>query len=127
MTKNRLRRASSRVDLLGRFKTGGTTLSPESLLRPPEALFCTPEPQMAVFMLWECVGEALGAQVRHVVTYRDHPKGTLRYTVFTKKVSKTVKKAVPPVLNRFFHCTTYLGGLREEARLSRYLVTLDNF
>ena len=41
----------------------------------------------------ECVGVALGAQVRHVVTYRDYR--------FHQKVSKTVKNGVPPVFNPF--------------------------
>ena len=57
----------------------------------------------------EGVGVALGAQVRHVVTYSDPPEGTLRYTVFTKKCQKRSKKGVPPVFDRF--CTTYLGGV----------------
>ena len=68
----------------------------------------------------EGVGEALGAQVRHLVTYRDPPEGTLLYTVFTKKCQKPVKKGVPPVFDRIFHCTTYLGGLH-----ARRLVEVD--
>ena len=43
----------------------------------------------------ECVGVALEVQVGHVVTYHGSPEGSLIYTVFTKKVSKTVKKGVP--------------------------------
>ena len=49
----------------------------------------------------ERVGVTLGAQVRHVATYRDPPEVTHVYTVFTKKVSKTVQKGVPPVFDRF--------------------------
>ena len=45
----------------------------------------------------ECVGVALGAQVGHVVTKHGSPEGSLIYTVFTKTVSKTAKKGVPPV------------------------------
>ena len=42
-------------------------------------------------------GLVMGAQVRHVVTYRDPPNGTLIYTVFTKKCQKRSTKGVPPV------------------------------
>ena len=51
-------------------------------------------------MPWEGVGVALGAQVRHVVTYRDPPDGTLLFTVFAKKC-QTVQNGVPPVFDRF--------------------------
>ena len=37
------------------------------------------------------VGVTLGAQVRHVATYRDPHEGTHIYTVY-QKVSKTVQK-----------------------------------
>ena len=47
----------------------------------------------------------LGAQVRHLVTYREPPEGTLVYTGFTKKCQKRCKKGVPPVFNRVFECT----------------------
>ena len=57
----------------------------------------------------EVVGVALGAQVRHVITYRDPLGGTLLYTVFTKKCQKRCKRGVPPVFSRIFQC--YLGGL----------------
>ena len=49
----------------------------------------------------EGVGVALGAQVRHVVTYHDPTEGTRIYTVFTKKSQKRSKKGVPPVFDRF--------------------------
>ena len=42
----------------------------------------------------------LGAQVRHLVAYRDTAEGTLIYTVFTKKYQKRCKKGVPPVFDR---------------------------
>ena len=58
------------------------------------------------------VGVALGAQVRHVVTYRDPPEGTLIYTVFAKKCQKRSKKGVPLFLTGFELCTTYRGGTR---------------
>ena len=44
---------------------------------------------------------ALGAQVGHVVTYRGSPEGSLIYTVFTKKVLKTVHKGGTTVFDRF--------------------------
>ena len=49
----------------------------------------------------EGVGVALGVQVRHLVTYRDAPEGTLIYTVFANKCQKRCKKGVPPVFDRF--------------------------
>ena len=49
----------------------------------------------------EGVGVALGAQVMHVVAYRDPPEGTLIYTVFTKKCQTRSKKGVPLFLTGF--------------------------
>ena len=49
----------------------------------------------------EGMGVALGAQVGHLVAYRDPPEDTLIYTVFTKKCQKRCKKGVPPVFDRF--------------------------
>ena len=43
----------------------------------------------------EGVGVALGAQVRHVVTYREPSEWALLYTVFTQKCQKRSKKGVP--------------------------------
>ena len=57
----------------------------------------------------EGVGVTLGAQVRHVVTYRGPPDGTLIYTVFTKKCQKRSKKGVPPVFDHFWEDSTYPG------------------
>ena len=45
---------------------------------------------------------ALGAQVGHVATYLCSPEGYLLYTVFTKKLSKTCQKGVPPVFTGFW-------------------------
>ena len=55
----------------------------------------------------EGVGQALGAHVGQVVTYRGSPDGCLIYTVFTKKCQKWTKKGAPPVFNRKIECTTY--------------------
>ena len=43
----------------------------------------------------EGVGVTLGAQVRHLITYRDPPEGTLIYAGFTKKCQKRSKRGVP--------------------------------
>ena len=45
-------------------------------------------------------GVTLGAQVRHVVTYREPIDGTLLYTVFTKKCQKRSKKGVTLFLTK---------------------------
>ena len=76
----------------------------------PEALFCSPGPQLTVFMSREGVGVALVAQV---VTYRGSPEGCLIYTVFTKKCQKWTKKGAPPVFNRKIECTTYWVSFRD--------------
>ena len=47
------------------------------------------------------MGVALGAQVGHLVTYRDPLGGALIYTIFTKECQKRSKKGVPPVFDRF--------------------------
>ena len=49
----------------------------------------------------EGVGVALGAQVGHLVAYRDPPEDTLIYTVFTKKCQKRSKRGVPLFLTGF--------------------------
>ena len=46
-------------------------------------------------MRQEGVVVTLGAQVRHLVTYRDPPEGTLIYTVFTEKCQKRSKRGYP--------------------------------
>ena len=55
---------------------------------------------------YSCLGRAW-AQVGYVVTYHASPEGSLIYTVFTKKVSKTVKKrgGVPPIFDRKSQCS----------------------
>ena len=58
------------------------------------------------------VGETLGAQVRHLVTYRDPPEGTLLYTVFTKNCQKRCKKGVPPV----FHIPMWAAEIADLGR-----------
>ena len=70
---------------------------PEPLPRPPEALLCLPEPQLTIFMPREGAGVALRSQVRHVVTYRDPPEGTVLYTVFTKKCQNGPKRGCYPL------------------------------
>ena len=55
----------------------------------------------------EGVGVTLGAQVRHLVTYREPPEDTLVYTGFTKKCQKRCKKGVPPVFDRKIDGVTY--------------------
>ena len=47
------------------------------------------------------VGVTLGAQVRHAATYSDPPKGTLTYTVFTKKCKNGLKRGYPLFLTGF--------------------------
>ena len=49
----------------------------------------------------EGVGVALGAQVGHLVTYRDPPEGALIYTVFTKSVKNGPKGGYPLFLTGF--------------------------
>ena len=49
----------------------------------------------------EGVGVALGAQVRHLVAYRDPPEDILIYTVFTKKCQKRSKGGYPLFLTGF--------------------------
>ena len=49
----------------------------------------------------EGVGVALGAQVRHVVTYRDPPDGILIYTVFAQNSPKQSKTGYPLFLSNF--------------------------
>ena len=84
-------------------------MAPEPPPRPPEALFCSPEPQLTIFMPRVGVGVALGAQARFLVTYLNPPGGTLLYTVFTKKCQKRCKKAVPPFYDGKIDGVTYLG------------------
>ena len=55
----------------------------------------------------EGVGVTLGAQVRHVVTYRAPTEGALIYTFLTKKCQKRCKKGVPPMFDRQIECVTY--------------------
>ena len=66
--------------------------APEPLPRPPEVFKIIPQEGVVV---------TLGAQVRHLVTYRDPLEGTLMYTAFTKKCQKRCKKGVLPVFDRF--------------------------
>ena len=66
-----------------------------------EALIWSDGARVSKIMPREGVGVALGAQVRHVVTYRNPPEGTLIYTIFTKKYQKRSTKGVPQVLDRF--------------------------
>ena len=70
-------------------------MPPELLPRPPGIILLT-RLHLVILMYQEGVGVTLGAQVRHLVTYRDRPEGALIYTVFTKKVSKTVQKGGTP-------------------------------
>ena len=49
----------------------------------------------------ESLGVTLGAQVVHLVTYRDPSEGALIYTIFTKKCQKRSKKGVPLFLTIF--------------------------
>ena len=65
---------------------------PEPLPISPEALFCSPEPHVTEIMPQKRVGVTLGAQVSHVATYSDPPKGSFFY----QKVSKTVFKGGTP-------------------------------
>ena len=46
-------------------------------------------------------GSGSGARVRHLVTYRDPPEGTLIYAGFTKQCQKRSKKGVPLFLTGF--------------------------
>ena len=62
---------------------------------------------LTIIMPWEGVGVALGAQVGHVVTYRDSPEGSLIYTVFTKKCQKWTKRGTPYFFNRKIYGATY--------------------
>ena len=55
----------------------------------------------------EGVGVALGAQVRHLVTYRDPREATLIYTVFTKKCQKRSKRGYPLFLTHFREVFTH--------------------
>ena len=73
----------------------------EPLPCPPTALFCSPEPQLTAIMHRVGVGVALGTQVDRVVTYRGSPDGVPNLHRFHKKVSKTVKKGVPPFWTTF--------------------------
>ena len=75
-------------------------MPPESLTRPPEALLRSDGARVSKIMPGEGVGVALGAQVGHLVAYRDPPEDTLIYTVFTKKCQKRSKRGVPPVFDR---------------------------
>ena len=54
----------------------------------------------------------------HVVTKHGSPKGSLIYTVFTKKVSKTVKGGIPPVFGLQKTCVTLLGAPRARGLLA---------
>ena len=81
-------------------------LCPEPLPRPPEALFCSPEPQLTIFMPREGVGVALGAQVRPLVTYRD-PRWDPTFTPFLpKSVKNGAKRGYPPIFDQEIQCTT---------------------
>ena len=64
---------------------------------------------MIVFVPWEGVGVALGAQVGHAVTYRGSPVGSLIYTVFTKKCQKRQMGVYPLFLTHFRELCTLRG------------------
>ena len=74
---------------------------PEPLPRPPEALFCSPEPQLTLIMPWESAGVALGAQVGHVASCIGSPGGYLIYTLFAKTCQKRSKRGYPLFLTHF--------------------------
>ena len=77
-------------------RPGASPVPPEPLPRPPQALFCSPEPYLAVIMPGEGVEVALESHVGHLVAYRDPPEDTHIYTVFTKKCQKRSKGGGTP-------------------------------
>ena len=80
------------------FPSGGT---PESLPRAPEALLRSHGARVSKIMPSESLGVTLGAQVGHLVTYRDPLEGALLYTMLTKECQKRSKKGYPLFLTGF--------------------------
>ena len=68
----------------------------EPLQRPPQALFCSPEQQLAVIISREGVGVAPRSQVGHVVTLSWFTGGVPNLDRFHRKVSKSGQKGGTP-------------------------------